>query len=87
MVEALRNPQRGGASLRIGAPGSEPVTLRIVDAGGRVVRELVASGDAGERRIEWDGRDERRQPVGAGLYVVLARSGQAAAATKVVVLR
>jgi len=87
VVESLRNPQRGGASLRIAAPGAEVVTLRIVDAGGRIVRELGVAGPAGERRIEWDGRDQAGQPVGAGLYVVFARGGSATAATKVVVLR
>ncbi len=87
VVEALRNPQRGGASLRINGPDSEPVTLQIVDAGGRVVRELTVAGGAGEQRLDWDGRDQAGQPVGAGLYMVLARGGRATAAAKVVVLR
>lgn len=86
-IEALRNPQRGGASLRIGAPASESVTLRIMDAGGRVVRELAFPDGSTERQVHWDGLDARRQAVGAGLYIVMARAGAATASTKVVVLR
>lgn len=87
MVEAVRNPRHGGASLRIAAPVAEPVTLRIVDAGGRVVRELAVPGGSAERQVDWDGRDDRQQAVGAGLYIVLARAGPATAAAKVIVLR
>lgn len=87
MIEPVRNPLRGGASLRIAAPGSQPVTLRIVDAGGRIVRELAVPGGSAERQVDWDGLDGRRQAVGAGLYIVLAQAGQATASAKVVVLR
>jgi subtilisin family serine protease len=87
VVEALGNPRRGGASLRIGVPDAEPVTLQVVDAGGRVVRELTLAGGAGERRIDWDGHDEKGQAVGAGLYLVLVRAGRVTATAKVVVLR
>lgn len=86
-IEPLTNPQRGGASLRIGVADREPVTLQVVDAVGRIVRELTVAGAAGEQRFDWDGRDTRGQPVSAGLYVVRARAGQATAAAKVIVLR
>jgi hypothetical protein len=87
VLQALRNPRRGGASLRVEVPGAEPATLRFVDAGGRMVRELVVAGGPGARQVEWDGRDDGGQRVGAGLYLVLARAGEATAGTKVVLLR
>jgi PKD repeat protein len=86
-IVVLANARRDGASLRIVAPGLEPVTVRVVDAGGRVVRELAAAGGPGERLLDWDGRDQAGQPVGSGLYLVLARAGLAIASAKVVVLR
>ena len=86
-IEALQNPARQGASLRIMNPRAEAVTVRIVDTSGRLVRQLDLAAEAGERRIDWDGRDQDGRPMGSGLYVVLARAGEATASAKLVVVR
>jgi PKD repeat protein len=86
-VEALQNPARSSVSLRIANPHAEAVTVRIIDTNGRLVRTLGLSAEAGVRRIDWDGRDENGHATGSGLYVVLARAGQATASTKLVMMR
>jgi hypothetical protein len=67
---AFPNPGRTGSSFipftvsKIGM-----VTLRIFDATGREVRSLVNGVmDAGEQRVEWDGRNTRGERVPAGIY-------------------
>jgi len=83
------NPLRGSTALAWRAGG--PVTLRVYDAGGRLVRSLVERGTAGaagrEGVARWDGTDRRGRPVRAGVYFVELRSGRSRAGTKVVVSR
>ncbi|HKQ59377.1 MAG TPA: S8 family serine peptidase [Candidatus Eisenbacteria bacterium] len=86
-VEALQNPARSSVSLRIANPRAEAVTVRILDTNGRLVRTLGLSAEAGVRRIDWDGRDQNGHTTGSGLYVVMARAGQATASTKLVMMR
>jgi hypothetical protein len=54
------------------------IALRVFDSRGRCVRWLAVGEPAGANgAIVWDGRDERRKPVGLGIYVVLAELRQA----------
>ncbi len=47
-----------------------PVRMSIYDALGRVVRVLVQESPAqASAAVEWDGRDDRGLPVGAGVYL------------------
>jgi hypothetical protein len=65
-------------ALAMNAPGAGEV--RVLDAGGRLVRRIATSGGA----VQWDGRDERGTPAGAGIYWVRF-SGSAGAVTRRVV--
>lgn len=69
------NPFRSDASLHFTLPRSGDVEIGIYNLAGRRVRVLRASLPAGAHRITWDGRDHSGQAVGAGFYVVHARSG------------
>lgn len=64
-----------------------PVALAVYDAGGRLVREL-ARGDlgAGERAIEWDGRDRAGRPAAAGIYVLRLAAEDGVRSAKLTVL-
>ena len=69
------NPFRGEIAFDFFLPRSEPLTARVYDAGGRLVRSL------GERRVvswsgrvTWDGRDDRGNAVAAGVYFVDLRT-------------
>ena len=65
-------------ALSVFAPGLG--TLRVLDASGRVVRRLAASGG----RLQWDGRDDRGTSAAAGIYWV-RYEGTAGTITKRVV--
>jgi hypothetical protein len=58
------------------------VALRIYDASGRLIRDLVtADMERGPHHVVWDGRDERGRPMGAGtyFYVLETQSGRLSA--------
>ena len=45
------------------------VRLRVVDAGGRIVRDLAdGPAAAGEHTVSWDGRNAGGRSVPAGMY-------------------
>ena len=66
-----------------------PVTLRVYDVSGRLVRSLVRSAvlEAGRHSIEWDGRDDGGAPTTAGLYFGRLEAGGRSDVVRVVRLR
>ena len=63
------NPARLSAALRYVLPREAVVTLRILDAQGRVVRQLVDRVQpAGDSVAPWDLRDDRGARVPDGIY-------------------
>jgi subtilisin family serine protease len=71
-------PSPFSVSLDVFAPGAG--TVRVLDAGGRLVRRLATAGGP----VRWDGRDERGAAAGAGVYWVRF-DGAAGTATRRVV--
>lgn len=65
------NPFNPLTSLRFSLDAAGPVTLRVYDVGGRLVRTLLADVPlaAGEHAAAWDGRDGSGRTVAAGVYV------------------
>lgn len=64
------NPFNPGTTIRYTLPRAERVQLRVYDVHGRLVRTLRdGSEPAGDRRVEWDGRDRSGQPVASGVYL------------------
>ena len=63
------NPSAERVALSFNLPAPAPATLEILDVSGRRVR-AIATGEfaAGEHTAPWDGRDERGNTAGAGLY-------------------
>jgi len=63
------NPFGAGTRIRFQLPSSTPVSLRVLDVTGRTVRTLFSGPrEAGSHSVSWDGRDEARNPVAAGVY-------------------
>jgi hypothetical protein len=84
------NPARQTTTVRYGLPRTEEnVRLALYGPGGRLVRTLVPGGgrDAGYYVATWDGRDDRGQPVAAGLYFVLLETGRQHRTQKVLLVR
>jgi len=64
LAEFRATPTPFASGLDLFAPGAG--TLRVIDASGRVVRELATAGGA----VRWDGRDDRGSSAAAGIYWV-----------------
>ena len=84
-VTALRlhsnipNPFNPATEIHYDVPASAaPVSLRIYDAHGRMVRRLVVSdASPGRRSVAWNGLDDAGQPVASGVYyAVLIAKGE-----------
>jgi len=63
------NPSRGEATIAFGAPVNLPAELRILDVGGRMLRQLSA-GPGGEQQVAWDGRDSDGRQLPDGTYFI-----------------
>lgn len=81
------NPFTDGTSLRFTLAASGPVSMRVVDAGGRRVRDLAVPGGPGERSVRWDGRDETGREVAAGVYFVRLRTADGTSVRRLVKMR
>lgn len=65
------NPARGEQWLELASPAAGEQRLALFDAGGRRVRQLDAGArPAGNRRLRWDGRDDRGRLAPPGVYLV-----------------
>jgi hypothetical protein len=72
------NPmQEAGGRIDLELPRGGDALVSVVDAGGRIVREL-ASGpmDAGVHSLVWDGRDSHGRAVPSGVYYVRAKANE-----------
>jgi FlgD Ig-like domain len=64
------NPARANTSIRFTLPRPADVRLRIYDAGGRLVANLLdGPRGAGEHGVLWSGRDNAGQLVASGVYL------------------
>ncbi|NOT34842.1 MAG: hypothetical protein HOP12_11825 [Candidatus Eisenbacteria bacterium] len=68
------NPARGRVTLHFTSPVTADVTIRIVDAAGRLVRRELIRGASGSRQWVWDGRDDHGTRAPAGVYRAIAAS-------------
>lgn len=83
------NPFNPRTEIVFTLPTAAPVTLRIVDASGRLVRTLLAAASrpAGEQRITWDGHDDAGRRVGSGVYLLSIEADGRTAQRKLVLLK
>ncbi|MGB9608617.1 MAG: FlgD immunoglobulin-like domain containing protein, partial [bacterium] len=77
MIIGLRVvPQRGGVSVAFSLSAEAMVSAKVMTASGKAVKILgQRSLQAGANSIYWDGKDEKGNPLPAGVYIieVLAR--------------
>lgn len=84
----LPNPTRFGAEVAFSLAREAVVSIEVVDAHGRRVRQAFRGElGAGEHRIEWDGRDAAGRSVAAGVYSIRVTAGDAERTARVTVLR
>ncbi|MCU0606113.1 MAG: Ig-like domain-containing protein [Candidatus Edwardsbacteria bacterium] len=73
------NPCAGSAAIGYQLPRPGPVSLRVYNVAGQLVRTLAdGHRDAGYYSVRWDGRNDQRLAASAGLYIVrLVCNGEA----------
>jgi serine protease AprX len=82
---AWPSPGRGAALLRFRLPAAGPVELALLTASGQRVRTVERGRrDAGEYVVRWDGLDDRRAPLPAGIYLLVLESGSRTTSRKLV---
>jgi hypothetical protein len=88
--QAQNYPNPFGSTTTIGysLPSASPVSLAIYNIRGALVVTLM-SGErsAGRHQVDWDGRDERGQRVGSGIYFCHLETGTHAETRRMVLLR
>lgn len=89
LLPATPNPVRGGTLIQYEIPETSPVTLRIYDVAGRLVRELVNrdSHEAGMHAVAWNGRGGSGDSVASGIYLYRLTGAGASRVQKLVVVR
>jgi flagellar hook assembly protein FlgD len=91
IMSAHPNPFGPSTQLRFAISAgatAEPVTLQIVDASGRLVRELAKGRmSEGVHNVVWDGSDDGGHVTPAGLYFAKLQSGDGESAFKIVRMR
>ena len=82
------NPFRPSTHIRFDLPQRAPVSLKIFDVSGRLVRELVGQPmDAGRHAVLWDGRDGGGRRVSSGVYFYRFETGSFRATKRMVLLK
>ncbi len=86
-LEAIApNPFCGRTVIRYTLAAEQPVTLRIHDLSGRIVRILCGSVlGRGAYRVSWDGRDDAGRRLAPGVYFCRFAAGDVRATGKLVV--
>ncbi len=88
ILSVAPNPLRESTVVRFSLPEPGPVTLRVFDMNGRLIRTLVdETREAGQQESAWDGRDDSGSRAPAGVYFVALRDGVAESRVRVVLAR
>jgi hypothetical protein len=94
LASASPNPSNGRVQIRFSLPGSRrqdaPVQAeaRVLDLQGRTVRRLHSGALArGITTVDWDGRNDTGQPLGAGIYFVRLSTPLGGSTTRIVRFR
>ena len=79
---------RDHVTISYRADPEEPVTLRVFDATGRLVRTLVnGRTGTGLHQVTWDRRTETGKPVGPGMYLISLQGKDLVGVRKVLVVK
>ena len=82
------NPFVGATEIRYALPRTGPVTLKVFNVSGRLVRTLVNGPvTAGRHTVVWDGRDDRGRALSSGVYFYRLRGPESSLTRKSLRLR
>ncbi|MFO7675617.1 MAG: FlgD immunoglobulin-like domain containing protein [bacterium] len=87
-LAAAPNPMVGHTVVRCNVVHRDRTSVKIYDAGGRLVRRLVdATLPTGRHSFSWDGLDDSRRAVPRGVYLLRLENGPALLTRKLVLQR
>ena len=87
-VPAVPNPFKNSTTIRWVLASAGRVELSVYDRTGRLVRTLVDGEQSrGPRYAEWNGLNERGEPVSQGIYFSVLRVGSSVRSGRLVLLR
>ena len=83
------NPFNPQTTIAFTLPTSAPVSLRVFDLSGQLVRELIAgeTRDAGRHEVVWFGRDDQGRALASGTYLYRLQAGEYAETRRAVLLK
>lgn len=84
------NPFNPSTTIHYSIPGSanERVSLKIYDLRGRLVRTVVDEVKRpGAYLVHWDGRDDRGEEVGSGIFLYTIRAGNFKSTKRMTIIR
>lgn len=85
---AVPNPFDPGTTIHYGVPQGGPVTIRIYDVHGALVRTILSDRrEPGVYSEKWDGTDDRHQRIGAGIYFCRIEVGGQSEVRKLVLMK
>jgi len=90
LLGAAPNPFNPATTIRFELAGevSGPASVRIFDAGGRLVRTLVDGVlPPGAQAVVWDGRNDGGRALGSGIYFYRVDSPAGAVSGKLVLAK
>lgn len=82
------NPSPAGVTLEYSLAQTLPISLKIYDPSGRLIKTLVSgTQEAGEHIILWDGSDDRGRALSTGVYFCKLNTGREQKLQKIVLMR
>jgi len=86
--QSYPNPMVGGATIKYALPRDVPVSLKVYNVSGQLVKTLASGTEkAGYKQVSWDGKSNGGHKVGAGVYFYRFQAGDFTATKKLVVVR
>ena len=87
LVTTAPNPFHASTDIRFELGTASPLTVRVYDIAGRLVRSLTAGPmPAGVNLISWDGRDDRGRRPAPGVYLCRIEAGRSETVARLVLI-
>lgn len=87
VLRSSPNPFSASTHISFSVPEANPVTVAIFDVNGGRVRVFSSASVASAREIEWDGKNDRGEPVPSGIYFCRVATASRSNVARLVLVR